>query len=241
MTTTIKLTLCNREVYRVFTRELKEGELFYEQVMNKLSGLLRCCQEGRVEAFLRIYQLNNEVSRIVEYIYDEIDKFEGVIDKKKQLAGKEFAFKPVYFPEVRFDSGLACNLVELFEVYDRLISVLKVLRAAGCFTNDDDYFANLRRYFKKINQLLSKLLLTSVSKLSPISLGEILNNTPEYEAYVAEQGPIDCSLLFKAIHSHVVPRLEEKIRQPLLTYLNQKIREQTSILSSPVREELGVA
>lgn len=241
MTTTVTLNLCNIEVYRLFTRELSEGKLFYEQLMNKISGLLKCCQERRVEAFLQVYQLQCEVSRTTEYIYDEIDKFEGVIDKKKHLAGKHFTFKPLHFPEARFDSGIACSLVELFEVYDRLISVLKVLRVSGCFSHDDDYFANLRRYFKTINRLLSGLLLTSVSKLSPLVFDEVLTNAPTYQDYVASQGPIDCALLLKAFHSQALPRIEDKIRQPLLTYLNQQCHEQLSPTSIPEYEAKGVA
>lgn len=240
MTTTVTLKLSNVEVYRLFTRELKEGANFYEQVMNKLSGLLRCCKEKRVEAFLRVHQLSQEISRTTEYMYDELDKFEGILEKKKHLAGKKFTFNPAYFPEVRFDSGIACSLVELFEVYDHLISLLKLLRVAGCFSNDDDYFNNLRRYFKKINRLLSLLLLTSVNKLFPITFEDLLNQSKGYEDHVAIHGPLDSALLLKAIHSHVVPRLEEKIRLPLLTYLNHQ-RDEPQNSTAPLREEQGAA
>lgn len=241
MTTTVKLTLSNFEVYRLFTRDIKEGVNFYQQLMNKVASLLKCCKEHRVDAFLNLYQMNETIHQVITFFYDEIDKLEGVLEKKKYLAGKQVTFKPVYFPEARLDSGIACTLVELFEVYDRLISQLKLLRAAGCFAQDDDYFNNLRRYFKKVNQLLSTLLLTPMNKLHQITLADVLNNTDAYTAHVTLYGAFDWAVFYKAIHSNVVPRIEEKIRKPLLTYLITQIDALKIEQSILLADEKGAA
>jgi hypothetical protein len=226
MTTTVKLTLSNFEVNRLFTRELKAGVNFYQQLMSKVASLMRRCQEQHVYPLLRLYQMNERINRTLHNFYDEIDKFEGVLEKKKHLAGKKFNFKPVHFPEAHFDNALASNLVELFEVYDRLISQLKILRTAGCFTNDDDYFSNLRRYFKEVNRLLSDLLLSSVKDLPPITLEEAIKHTESYQSYAQLHGEMDFSLLYKALTSNLAPRLEEKIRQPLLSLLNKRLQQE---------------
>ena len=225
MTTTVKLALANFEVYRLFTRELKEGVNFYQQLMNKVGSLIKRCQALHAYPLLRLYQMNEEITQTLQHFYDEIDKFEGVLEKKKHLAGKQFYYKPVHFLEAPFDNALASNLVELVEVYDKLISTLKTLRTAGCFSNDDDYFNNLRRYFKTVNRLLSQLLLSSMKDLPPITLDEVFKQAQSYKAHATLHGQLDWSQLYKALTSHVAPRLEEKTRRPLLALLNQRLQQ----------------
>lgn len=104
-------------------------------------------------------------------------------------------------------------IIELLAVYDRLISILKILRSAGCFTNDDDYYNNLRRYFKAINRVLSNLLLTPLRSLNTSTFSDVIDRI--------EEG-INYSDLYLAMVSNLAPRLEEKIRQPLLSRLQQQ-------------------
>lgn len=241
MTTTVKLTLSNHEVNRLFTRELKNGVNFYQKLMSKVASLIKSCKEQRVYALLSLYQMNEDVNTLIQKFYDDIDKFEGVLEKKKHLAGKKITYQPVHFPEVCFDSALASSLVELFEVYDHFISLLKTLRAAGCFTNDDDYFNNLRRAFKEVNRLLSTLLLSSVKDLPSITLDEAIHQKESYQLHTQHHGEMDYSLLYKALTSNVAPRLEEKIRQPLLSCLNKRLEQECEPLSSHHSEERGAA
>ena len=223
MTTFVTLTLSNNEVHRLFTRELKNGVNFYQKLMNKVTSLIKCCQEQKAYALLSLYQMNDSVNTLIHQFYDDIDKYEGVLEKKKHLVGKKFTYQPVYFPKVPFDSALACTLVELFEVYDHLISLLKTLRSAGCFSNDDDYFNNLRRLFKEVNRLLSTLLLSSVKALPSLTITEVIHHEEAYQLYATAHGEMDYALLYKALTSNVAPRLEEKVRQPLLSCLNTRL------------------
>lgn len=241
MTTTIKLTLRNHEVNRLFTRELKNGVNFYEKLMGKVARLTKCCQEQRVYAVLSLHQMNESIHAIIQKFYDDIDKFEGILEKKKHLAGKKITCQPVHFPEVRFDSALAASLVELFEVYDRLISLLKTLRTAGCFNNDDDYFNNLRRYFKAVNRLLSALLLSAVKELPSMTFEEMINQDESCPHPATQHGAMDYGLLVKALTSNVAPRLEEKRRQPLLSFLNRRLQADSKPASNQPSEERGSA
>jgi hypothetical protein len=225
MTTTVMLTLSNNEVNRLFTRELKNGVNFYQKLMGKVTQLLKLCKEQRVYALISLYQMNEAINVLIQKFYDDIDKYEGVLEKKKHLAGKQFTYQPIHFPKVRFDSALAGSLVELFEVYDKLLSSLKTLRTAGCFINDDDYFNNLRRYFKEVNRLLSTLLLSLVKELPTITLDEAIYQKEPYQCHVVQHGALDYSLLYKALTSNVAPRLEEKTRQPLLSLLKQRVQQ----------------
>lgn len=241
MTTYVTLTLSNNEVNRLFNRELKNGVNFYQQLMNKITSLIKSCKEQRVFALLSLYQMNESVNATIQKFYDDIDKFEGVLEKKKYLAGKKITYNPVHFPKVCFDSALASSLVELFEVYDHLISLLKTLRTAGCFTHDDDYFNNLRRTFKEVNRLLSALLLHSVKKLPSITLDDTINHSEVYQLHISLHGEVDYSLLYKALTSNVAPRIEEKIRQPLLSHLNKKLHQDDALFINQHSEERGVA
>lgn len=223
MSTTITLTLVNFEVYRVFLRTLKTGDNFYQEIILKINSLMQYSQEQRVFALLHLYQMHEAIKNTINDFYDEIDKFEGVLEKKKHLAGKKISFKAQHFPEIPFDNAIACVLVELFTVYDQLISQLKTLRIAGCFSNDNDYFNNLRRFFKSVNTLLSQCLLIPLKTIPLITLEEAIDGEESYKMHTALHGEIDYTLLYKALTSHIAPRIEEKIRQPLLVRLNQRL------------------
>lgn len=238
MSTTITLTLSNFEVYRLFLRELKNGNKFYQEVITKINSLMQYSQERRVFALLHLYQMHETIKNTVNHFYDEIDKFEGVLEKKKHLAGKKLSFKAQHFPEIPFDNAIACVFVELFTVYDQLISQLKTLRIAGCFSNDNDYFNNLRRFFKSVNTLLSQCLLIPLKTIPSITLEEAIDGAESYKMHTALHGEIDYTLLYKALTSHIAPRIEEKIRQPLLVRLNQRLlAEHAPIEYSPSIKE----
>ncbi|MBA2711020.1 MAG: DUF1845 family protein [Tatlockia sp.] len=156
--------------------------------------------------------------------FDEIDKFEGLLEKKKHLKGMAFDYKARFEPTVAFDSSIAADLVELFAVYDRLISTLKILRFAGCFVQDNDYFSNLRRTFKAINRLLSQIQLAKINTLPAITVMDVIDNNESYQMIANLAGEIDYNSLYRAMTSNLAPRLEEKIRQPLLYRLKNKIK-----------------
>lgn len=223
MTTTIQLTLANAEVNRLFTQKLPNDVLFYEAVMRKVSHLLTRCRAQHAYALLALYEIQKAIQRLTTLCYDDIDKFEGLLDKKNHLKGKTFHFAPRFQVEVKFDSAIAADLVEFFGVYDRLFSMIKTLRVAGCFVDDETYYTNLRRYFKATSRMLSQIQLTPLQTMPDISFSDVIDNTINYQQILASVQPIDLKQLYQAMISNLAPRIEEKIRQPLLARLKQQI------------------
>ena len=92
-----------------------------------------------------------------------------------------------------------------------------------------------------MNRLLSTLLLSSVKELPSITLDEAIHQKESYQLHTTHHGEIDYSLLYKALTSNVAPRLEEKIRQPLLSLLNKRLQHDSEPLNSQHSEERGAA
>ena len=220
MTTTITLTLTNQEVNRLFTREIKDGVNVYEKLMNKVEYLIKLCQRRRAYAFISLYQMNESIESLTQQFDEDIDRYEEILQKKKHLVGKKITYYPRHFPEVVFDNTLSGSLIKLFEIYDHLISLIKTLRAVGCFAHDDEYFNTLRHYFKEVNRLLSSLLFHSIKKQPSIRLDEAV----DFEESYTPNGTIDYTLLYKALTSNVAPRIQEKTRKPLISLLKRRLQ-----------------
>ncbi len=235
MTTTVKLALANAEVNRLFTRKLANNTRFYDAMMQKISVLSTRAHEQQAYALLALHQIQSSIQSTVNQFDDALDQLEGVLEKKKQARGKAFTFEPQFHPTVSFSNRIAADLVTLYELYDKLISMLKLLRAAGCFANDDDYFNNVRRYFKAANQLLSQILLTPVKTLPTITFADVIDNADDYLNMASVQGDIDCGWLYRAMTSNLAPRLNEAVRQPLLSRLKQRLEPQIESIK-PLRE-----
>ena len=226
MTTTVKLALANAEVNRLFTRKLPDGTRFYDAMMQKIAVLSTRAHEQQAYALLALHHIQLSIQSTINAFDDALDKYEGVLEKKKQVRGKAFTFEPRFHPTVSFSNRIAADLVTLYELCDKLISTLKLLRAAGCFTNDDDYFNQARRYFKAVNQLLSQIVLTQVKTLPTITYADVIDNADDYQKIVPLQGGIDCGWLYRAMTSNLAPRLHEAVRQPLLSRLKQRLELQ---------------
>lgn len=224
MTTSMKLALANKEVNRIFTRKLTNDALFYTAVMHKVAMLIKRCQEQHAYALWALHQIEGAIHELTNRFYDEIDKLEGVLEKKKHLFGKAFQYTPCFHPEVDFNSSIAADLVEFFDVYDRLISTLKTLRSARGFANDNDYYHNLRRYFRDTNRLLSRIQLTKIQTLPIITFVDVVDNSQSYQDAAIHQGPVDPVLFYQVMTSSLAPRLEEPHRQSLLHRLKTRIQ-----------------
>jgi hypothetical protein len=212
MTTSLQLVLANPEVNRLFTRKLPDGSNFYQALLHKVSSLVRRCENKQAYALVTLKNVQEMILSLTSEFDDEIDKFEGLLEKKKHLKDKVFHFEKRFKQEVSFDNSVAAALVELFEIYDRLVSILKILRTARCFVNDDDYFNNLRRYFKSINRVLSHLLLIPLNHLKTLTFTDVME-TPQED--------LDYHALLEAMSSSLAPRLPEKIRNPILLRLKK--------------------
>ena len=237
MTITVKLALANTEVNQLFTRKLANNTRFYDAMMQKISVLSRHAQEQQVYALQALHRIQSSIQTLTHQFDDEIDQFEGLLEKKKQARGKSFSFQARFHPSVSFENRIAADLVMLFEMYDRLLSTLNILRAVGCFANDDDYFHNLRRYFKQVNRLLSHVMLTPVKTLPSTLFSDVIDNTDNYLQAASIHGDIDCAWLYRAMTSNLAPRLHEAIRQPLLSRLKNR-QELHQATTKPSHEDI---
>lgn len=227
MTISIKINLVNAEVHHLFKRKTSQDKEFIKEILEKINLLLRHAKALEVHALLSLDNIEQKIAAYIDKCYDEIDKYDALLEKKKHLQNKEFIYKPEFFPTISFDNQLAGRLVELFEMQDSLISRLKTLRHAGCFQVDDDYFANLRRHFKAINCLLSSII-QCPSKTSPnLSVTDVIENTEHYQSYIKACGSIDLAKLYEVLTSSLAPRLEENLRKTVLNKLKQAMTHET--------------
>lgn len=222
MNTSVTLAFANAEVNHIFTRKLPDNRIFYGQVIQKINALQKKVKEQQVYALLVLHQHAKSIKNLTQSFYDAMDKYEGLLEKKKHLKGKAFHFPEKFQQTLPFDSSLAADLVALFEIYDRLVSTLKVTRLAGCFMDDGDYWHHLRGFFRSVNQLLSNIQLTSLKSLPAVTFEEVINDTEIYRNAALAAGPVDLALLGELLTSRLSPGLEEKIRQALLQRLKKR-------------------
>ena len=168
MSTLITLNLANAEVFHLFKRKTKKGAFFMTEVTQKITSLMRQVKALDVHALLALDYIQQQLIDFTQRCYDDIDKFDAMLEKKKHLQNKTIRYQSQFFPEIAFENQISNHLIELFERYDGVISRLKTLRNAGCFQNDNDYFANLRRHQRAVNQLLSELMLTPIKNSDPL-------------------------------------------------------------------------
>ena len=234
MTATINLALANAETHQLFTRKLENNTNYYDALMQKIASLLKRAHEQQVYALLSLHRIQESIQGLINQLDDELDTFEGVLEKKKQTRGKVVTFETRFHVKVHFEHGIAVDLVTLFELYDRLISTLKLLRATGSFANDDDYYNNLRRYFKSMNQLLSQILLASVKTLPHVTFSDAIDKTASYIDVASTRGEIDCEWLYRAMTSNLAPRLHESKRKPLLLRLKNRLEPRIESTELPL-------
>lgn len=227
MSTTVQLALANTEVNRLFTRKMPNNLLFYEALLRKVSLLSQRAYAQHVYALQALQRIHEDVHALMNRFDDELDRFEGLLEKKKQTRGKVFSFEARFHPVVSFSNSISVDLVALCEMYDKLLSTIKLMRTAGCFANDDDYFDNVRLGFKSVNQLFSQIILIPVKTLPTTTFLDVIDDAPDYVSQKDTFGVIDCAWLYQAVNSNLAPRLHETVRKPLLLRLKKKL-EQTA-------------
>ena len=83
MRATLTLNLVNKEVMHFFTKRLKNGETLYEAAIRKVNLLLKKSIDYNACALLTIVSLDEKIKQSTEYLYDELDKFEGQLEKRQ--------------------------------------------------------------------------------------------------------------------------------------------------------------
>ena len=104
--------------------------------------------------------IEKNILTLTQQFSDEVSRYKEVLEKQTSFSSKKIFISPTFHPKIVAESPLAMGLMELIKIYDDLIAMLKLLYLAGCFTSEQDYYANIRRIQKKINRMLSEITFT---------------------------------------------------------------------------------
>jgi len=154
----ITLELRTREVYKLFERKISGDRLFIDAILHKINVLLNRCRMPEAHSINLLHEREKQLLALTRKFSDEIARFEALLEKKKELRGKQINFVVQFNPQIIVSNPVSMKLVEFIEVYDRLITILKLLRLAGCFDIDETYFSQVKQQQRLTNQMLSKFI-----------------------------------------------------------------------------------
>ncbi|STX81581.1 Uncharacterised protein [Legionella busanensis] len=231
MTAIIRLTLVNQESAHLFSRTLKNGHLFFERVQLKIGVLIKESLNYNAHALIRLYTLHDELLHLHAHFDDEIDKFEALIEKRKNLGAKTIEFKAQFTHEMTASHGFFMVLADLIEIFDKLMTTLKLLHLLGLFDSCRTLYTQKQRYQRELNCFLSKLIQTPSYKDYSITVEEVVQS----ETGVAN---LDYSLLKAALDSPFSPNLNPQRLAKVSSALNQHLKQSSRIAPAYVRRTL---
>ncbi|HAT3881162.1 TPA: hypothetical protein ACWM1T_001820 [Legionella pneumophila] len=180
MQATMRLNIVNKETMKVLNRTLPNNDNYFERVGVKIGLLIKDSLLSNAFALVSLYQLHDEIINLSAYFDDEIDKFEGQIEKKKALNPSKVNFIAQYDYDMPCGNALSCALYELMEGFDRLISTLKLLHLSGLLESRAAFYQLKENYQKKLNALLSQIIQTPSSKNHSITVSELIENPENF-------------------------------------------------------------
>ena len=159
MKANIELTLRTREVYQLFERKINGNQLFIPAILHKFNRVMQDYNQQESEAFSIYKWIESKMQQLTQQFAAEITKFETILQKKKLLENKRIDFVVQFKTIIAITNPLTIQLVEIIEIYDKLMAILKLMNLAGCFETDEIYFQNVKRIQKIANQGFSEILL----------------------------------------------------------------------------------
>lgn len=219
MQTTMRFDIVNKETMNLLKRTLPNKDNYFERVFVKISLLIKDSIKGNAYALVSLYQLQDEILNLSAYFDDEIDKFEGQIEKKKVLDPNKINFIAKYHYDLACNNALSLALYELMEGFDKLISTLKLLHLSGSMESRPAFYQLKERYQKKLNTLLSKVIQTPSSKNHSTTVSELIENPGQFNA-----PQINLHTLKEALDAPYAPGFSPQV----LSNLKYKLKSQMS-------------
>ncbi len=216
MQATLNLKIVNKETMNVLTRTLPNKANYFERVGVKIGLLIKESLLHNAYALVSLYQLHEEILNLNAYFDDEIDKFEGQIEKKKVFDCSKVNFIAQYHYDMPCQDALRLALYELMQGFDKLISTLKLLHLSATLESRSAFYQLKERYQKKLNSLLSEIIQVPSAKIRNITITELIEN-PETVAHNA----INIQVLIKAVNAPYAPELSPQKVQQLNDRFNQ--------------------
>lgn len=226
MQATMKLDIVNKETMNVFNRTISGKDNYFERVCVKIGLFIKDSLLNNAYALVTLYQLHDEIFNLSAYFDDEIDKFEGQIEKKKVLDPSKVNFIARYHHDIPYSNALTCALYELMERFDKLISILKLLHLSGSIESKATFYQLKQRYQKRLNILLSQIIQAPSSKNRNLTLYELIDN-PE----TIDSGAINLHVLKDAIDAPYAPGLSPQVAHQLKYKFNQLAKNKDNELA----------
>lgn len=224
MRVTTTCSIVNKETAAIFKMSLKNGDNFFDRVCVKISVLIKDSLLNNAYALVTLYQLHDDMLNLCAYFDDEMDKFEGQIEKKKTLDVKKINFISQYTQDLPCSNAFSVGVIELIEVFDKLISTVKLLHLGGLLESRATLYALKQRYQKNINAFLSKILMTASSKNHSFTVLDVIN-----EKHCNSGLLIDLKILKEALNAPYAPGFSLHVQSQLSYQLNQKIQQQDTL------------
>lgn len=220
MQATMRLNIVNKETMAILSRILPNKDNYFERVCVKVGLLIKDSLLNNAYALVCLYQLHDEILNLSAYFDDEIDKFEGQIEKKKALDPNKVNFIAQYSYDMPCSNAVSCTLYELMEGFDRLMSTLKLLHLSGFLESRPAFYALKERYQKKLNALLSQIIQTPSSKNRQTTVTELINNPGSVDPSL-----INLHVLKEALDAPYAPGFSPQIlsnlKYKLKTYMSK--------------------
>ena len=158
MKASIELALRTREVYQLFERKINGNQLFISVILHKFNQVIDGCNNQEPRSLLIYHQSEKKIRDLTHEFKKQIAKFESLLAKKRILNNSKISYTILFNPVIPTNNPLAIQLIELLEIYDSLVAILKLLHLSGCFVSTEDYYANLRRMQVVANRTLSAII-----------------------------------------------------------------------------------
>jgi len=155
----VTLNLANREVVHLFSRKIDGKRLFMNTLLHKFNKVISACQESLHLIEQMLAELSHQFER-------DIMVYSALLARKQSLSMQSTEVIRQFHPKIIVCNQLGMQLVTLIEVYDCWMTTLKLLRLAGGFEQEADYYVNIHRGQREINRALGKIISISLS-LSP--------------------------------------------------------------------------
>lgn len=231
MQATLKLNIVNKETANLLKRTLKNGDNHFERACVKIGLLIKDSLLNNAYALVTLYQMHDDILNLSGFFDDEIDKFEGQLEKKKSINFKKIEFVARYEHALPFSNALTSTLYELIQGFDRLISTVSLLHINGLIDSKIAFYQIKNPYQKSLNALLSKIIQTSSARHYDINLLTIIN-----EEDVFDESVINLHTLKAALNAPYAPGFSPQKAHQLRYKLSQLTKKMENDLPEIAKE-----
>ena len=208
MNAIMTLNLVNKESNRLFTRKIGDKRLFINAILVRINGLVHDALLGKTGALIESYKVNFGICNMTDFFYDEIDKYEGLLERRNGIDYSKVSFTSKFKHEISCDCEININFMGLIESFDKLTSIINLVYLSGGFDSRGSFYSVEKKIQKKLNSLLSQIVTTKATKDSQENVTDILKTEHHQSLEIVEVGNID--ILIKAMNSSYAPGLSKQ-------------------------------